>query len=341
MRGLICRSLRLWIVAGLGLAAAISLLPAAARAESATTQTTLSATTRQVSGRTKATLQIDVASDDATVASGAVSIYEGSKLVGAAVLSSGTATADVALSSGTHTLSAVYSGDTMHASSTSAARAVAATSTTTTPSFTLSLTAVSPSSFPITLKAGAAGTITMTVTPENNSSLSAPMTVTPSCSGLPDETTCAFSPTTVQILSTTATSCTTSTDATCPPTSTMTLQTMATSTTRLMKPYQPAKGSGSGAITWAILLPGMLGLGGLAWGARRKLWLSRILLIAALAVMVSFGLSGCNPQYNYYHHSPDANTGTPTGTYTVTVTGQSQNGVTAVTNSTTMVLVVD
>lgn len=320
------------------MAAAICLLPTVVRAESATTQTTLSATTSQVSGRTRAKLQIAVAADDSTTANGAVTIYDKGKAVGGAVLSSGTATANVQLSSGSHNLTAVYAGDSTHATSSSTPSAVAADTTSTTPSFTLNLTAVSPSSFPMTLTAGQSGTATVTVVPENNSALTAPMFVTLSCSGLPDNSSCSFSPTSVEILATTASSCTTSTSSTCPPTTTMTLQTQAKGTAGSSKLNAPSK-PGS-AITWA-LLPGLLSLGGLAWSARRKLWLSRMLLIAAVAVVVSFGLSGCNPQYDYYHHSPDANYATPAGSYTITVTGQSSDGITATTSNTTFVLTVE
>lgn len=320
------------------MAAAICLLPTVVRAESATTQTTLSATTSQVSGRTKAKLQIAVAADDSSTANGAVTIYDKGKAVGGAVLSSGTATAEVQLAEGNHSLTAVYAGDSTHASSSSTPSAVAASTTSTTPSFTLNLTAVSPSSFPMTLTAGASGTATVTVVPANNSSLTAPMFVTLSCSGLPDNSSCTFSPTSVEILATTAASCTTSTSSTCPPTSTMTIQTQAKGTAGSSKLNAPSK-PGS-AITWAVLLPGVLSLGGLAWSARRKLWLRRMLLIAAVAVVVSFGLSGCNPQYDYYHHSPDANYATPAGSYTLTVTGQSSDGITATTANTTFVLTV-
>jgi hypothetical protein len=52
------------------------------------------------------------------------------------------------------------------------------------------------------------------------------------------------------------------------------------------------------------------------------------------------GTTGCNPQYNYYHHGPSQNLPTPAGSYTLLVTAQSSNGVTAVTQSTTMGLTV-
>jgi len=84
----------------------------------------------------------------------------------------------------------------------------------------------------------------------------------------------------------------------------------------------------------------MLGLGGLAWGARRRRWISRASLLALLAVVTVLGTTGCNPRYYYYNHGPDTNLPTPSGSYTITITGQSSNGITAVTNSTTLALTV-
>jgi len=52
------------------------------------------------------------------------------------------------------------------------------------------------------------------------------------------------------------------------------------------------------------------------------------------------GTTACNSRYDYYNHGPPANPATPAGTYTVYVTAQSSNGVTAITNSTTMALTV-
>jgi hypothetical protein len=84
----------------------------------------------------------------------------------------------------------------------------------------------------------------------------------------------------------------------------------------------------------------MLGLGGLAWGARRHRWLNRLVLLALLGLVTTLGTTACNPLYYYYNHGPTVTPSTPTGTFTITVTGQSSNGVTAITNSTTMVLTV-
>jgi hypothetical protein len=85
----------------------------------------------------------------------------------------------------------------------------------------------------------------------------------------------------------------------------------------------------------------MLGLGGLAWGARRRAWLRRQMLLALLGLITTLGTTACSPLYRYYNHGPTVNIPTPSGTYTVTVTGQSSNGVTAITNSTTISVTVN
>jgi hypothetical protein len=63
-------------------------------------------------------------------------------------------------------------------------------------------------------------------------------------------------------------------------------------------------------------------------------------LLALVGLVTMLGATACNPQYNYYHHGPPDNLPTPSGTYTVTVAGQSSNGISAITQSTTMVLTV-
>jgi hypothetical protein len=84
-----------------------------------------------------------------------------------------------------------------------------------------------------------------------------------------------------------------------------------------------------------------LGLGGLAWGAGvRRRWLQRLALVALMGLVTTMGATSCKALYHYYQNGPPHPPATPSGTYTVTVTGQSSNGVTAITNSTTMVLTV-
>jgi hypothetical protein len=327
---MIRRGLRPEAVAGLGIALAMSVFAPVVSASTVSTETTLNVSTQDKGGHTKATLNVAVAGKDGSAASGVVAIQENGKRIASVALNSeGRATGDITLPAGSHNLSAVYTGDTTHATSASAQQSVTALASSS-PSYTLSLTPVSPTTIPMTLTAGTAGTVKITVVPANNASLTAPMFVTLSCSGLPDQSSCSFSPTTVEILSTTTTATA--------PTATMVLQTVAAGTA---KNAAPVVGKQSGAVAWAFLLPGVLGLGGLAWGARRRRWLSRVALLGFIALVTSLGTTGCNPQYYYYHHGPDTNLPTPAGSYTITITGQSSDGITATNASTPMALVVN
>jgi hypothetical protein len=199
---------------------------------------------------------------------------------------------------------------------------------------------VAPAALPLVLTAGSAGTINVTIVPVNPTALTSPMFVTLSCSGLPNQASCNFTPANIEILPTTPTSCASgSPAAACPPISSMVMQTQAAGTTgKLTTPAQTGKGNSP--VEWALLLPGVLGLGGLAWGARRRAWLSRLSLVALVALVAMLGTTACNPRYYYFNHGPPNNLPTPAGTYTITVTGQSSNGITAITQNTTMVLTV-
>lgn len=118
----------------------------------------------------------------------------------------------------------------------------------------------------------------------------------------------------------------------------MLLQTSEHVTTRVVRPAHSR--IESGPVAWAFLLPGALGLGGLAWGARRRRWLQRLVLVALIGLVTALGTTACKPLYNYYQLGPPHPPATPNGTYNVTVTAQSTNGVTAITYNTTMVLTV-
>jgi hypothetical protein len=334
VRGMNRRSLRLKLFAGLGMALALPMV--SARAQSVSTQTLMSVTTNDQSGQTKSTVVVNVTGADGLQAAGAVSIVDGTKQLAQAQLNAaGQATSELTLTGGEHNLRAVYAGDSTHLSSTSVSTLVQAQASGA-PSFQLTLAPVSPATLPLVLTAGNAGTINVTVVPVNPTALTSPLFVTLSCSGLPNQSSCSFAPDTVQILPTTPTSCTAGSPATaCPPISTMVLQTQAAGTaTSSNKKY------GSGPVEWAFLLPGIVGLGGLAWGARRRAWLSRFALLGLVALVTMLGTTACNPRYYYFHHGPPTNLPTPAGSYTVTVTGQSSNGITADTQSTTFVLTV-
>jgi hypothetical protein len=157
---------------------------------------------------------------------------------------------------------------------------------------------------------------------------SAPAFVIVSCSGLPQQSSCSFTPENLEILPGEDEGVT----------SDLVLTTQAQGTGRAVPPVRP--GRQSSPIAWALLLPGMLALGGMAWGARRRAWLRRLMLVALLGLVATLGTTACNPLYNYEHHGPVVNPATPAGTYTVTITGQSSNGVTAISNATTFTLTV-
>lgn len=326
-------------VAGLGMALAMAATPAAVNAaQSVATATTLNVSTSGSSGRTQATATVNVTDEYGLPSTGAVDIEDGSRILAEAQLdSAGQATATVNLLGGTHALRAVYSGDTTHMISTSPVSEVTGESGGT-PDFGISLTPITPTSFPMVLKQGASGTAEVTITPSNNASLTAPMFVTLSCSGLPNLASCNFTPETVEILPSTPTSCSAGSPAAdCPPISSMLVQTEGPGTVAQASPQPQRKSS---PVAWAFLLPGIAGLGGLAWGTRRRAWLSRLALVALLGVVAALGASGCNPLYRYYQHGPGNNPATPTGSYNLTITAQSSNGVTAITNNTTLVLTV-
>jgi hypothetical protein len=271
-------------------------LPALAAAQS--TQTRLSAVTRDTAGRTQANLSIAVEPNDAGPASGSVVITDGKQtLAGAALDADGKAQVNVDLLPGAHNLQAVYGGDSAHKASVSS---------------------VTP------LTAGQSGNATASVTPVNASSLTSPMFVTLSCSGMPDQSSCSFTPTSVQILP----------NSTAAVTASLVVSTQAKGTRGALQ------NSKDDHIALAILLPGTLGLAGFAFSVRRRRWLSRLSLIALVGFVATVGTTACAPRYDYYNHGPNYNLPTPSGTYTVGISAQSSDGVTATTHTTSFALTV-
>lgn len=290
------------------------------------TETSLTAETHDTAGGTKATVLVAVTGADGQPAQGTVILKDGSSAIaGVAVDATGRATTTITLPPGEHALSATYSGDGAHLSSTSEVTPVSAAAGAT---FNFSVSA-SPTS--LSLVAGQSSSITASVIPLNASSLTAPMFVTLSCSGLPDQSACTFTPENIEILP----------NETAPINSTMVVATSAgIAASAKLKPHQPLAGPQARPVAWAVMLPGCLGLAGLAFGARRRRWLSRMALLMLVGLVSVLGATACSPQYDYYHHGPPHNLPTPAGTYTVSVTAQSSNGITAITNSTTFALTV-
>jgi hypothetical protein len=338
VRGIFRRGLRLELVAGLGLALAASALAVvAAHAQSVNTTTTLTAQSSEASTCSLTTLSVAVTAN-AGIPAGTVNIEDEAgtspvQLASAALNTSGQASFSLALGNGNHSLIAVYAGDATFSSSTSAA-ASAPVSSQCDSSFVVTVSNLGPSATSastLTLTPGQSGTGTITVTPLQSyvSSLTAPEFVTISCSGLPDQASCSFTPENIEILP----------GQNAGITSAMMIQTVAASTTTSGLPAN-RPGQNRSPIAWAFLLPGVLGLGGLAWGARRRKWLARLSLVTMVGLITLLGTTGCNPRYNYEHHGPLPPPATPAGTYPVTVTAQSSNGVTATLYSTSFVLTV-
>jgi len=301
----------------MGIALAVPASTFAAENTPVATQTTLAVELHDQAGRTTANLTASVTGEDGLPGTGAIVVEDhGRQLAGAALNKQGQAVFSIALSAGSHTLNATYAGDAAHLASVSPAASAQAQATTT-PDFSIS---VSPAT--LSLTPGQSGNIIASITPENASALTAPMFVTLSCSGLPDQSSCAFTPENIEILP----------NATAAITSSMVVQT------------QQAEGMltrpGNNNMALAILLPGAFGLGGLAWSLRRRPWLQRLTLVALVGLVTSLGASSCNARYNYYNHGPPPNPATPSGTYTVDVTAQSSNGVTATTHTTTLAFTV-
>lgn len=309
--------------AALGMALTV---PVWAAAHPQATQTTLQAQTLDRNGSTQATLSVAVIGEDGLPATGAVVIEDGERqLAGAALNADGAAEITVGLMPGEHSLRAVYEGDASHQQSQSDLRGVSAQSGST-PDFQI---AVNPAA--ITLTAGQSGAITASIIPVNAGALSAPMFVTLSCSGNPDQSSCSFTPENLEILP----------NATAAVTSSLVLTTQGQPTHYggTSAAHPPAR-PGSRKVAWAVLFPGALGMMGLAFSARRRRWLSRLSLLGLLALVTCLGTTACNPLYNYQNHGPPYNLPTPAGNYTMLVTAQSSNGVTATTHTTNLVLTV-
>lgn len=319
MRGLNLEWVAALPVAALGLALAG---PAWAGPQAAmqSTATTLSAETRIQNGHTVATFAVAVNGEDAAPPTGAVIIQEdGRQLAGAALSAEGHTRLELALPPGDHHLIAVYNGDASHQASASSVSGIRAQANASAADFQVS---VAPGS--LSLTAGQSGSAVVSLTPVNASSLTGPMFVTLACAGFPDQSTCTFTPENVEILP----------NATTAITSSMQLVTQGRNRTAALGH------SDRNPVAWAVLLPGTLGLAGLAFFSRRKPWLCRLFMVSLVGMVAILGATACAPRYNYYNHGPPFNLPTPTGSYTLQITAQSSNGVAATTHSTSFALTV-
>lgn len=315
------RGMRLQWLAALGAAVVMPALAATAATSQQATQTSLRIDTRDGNGRTQAILSLAVIGADGQPATGSIAIQDrGKSLAGVVLNAAGRATATIDLAAGDHSLSAVYTGDTAHLASSSEVTPVHAV-TGTAPDFSVS---IAPAT--ISLKQGQSGSATVSVTPINAASLTGPMFVTISCSGLPDQSACSFTPENIEI----------PVGATAAINSSVVIATQATSLAKA----EPNLKRGAQPVALAVMLPGILVLGGLAFGTRRRRFLSRIVVLGLVAFVSVLGTVACAPLYNYRNHGPPSNLPTPAGTYNVTIAAQSSNGVSATTHTTTIALTV-
>ena len=303
----------------------------AATAQTAT-HTTLTAETRETSGRTVATFTAIVLDDNGSAAKGVVTLVDVSQgrhtgVASAALDGEGRAEIKLdSLTTGDHSLQAVYSGDASRAVSQSAAVSVHPQATAT-PDFAL---AVAPTS--VTIKQGNSGALVATITPINSFTgfISLSCSSTGTTSNLPVGVTCTYSPANLQVTAPTTS------NPTAVATANLSIQTTGAAGQN-GKAVSPFKGSSSPMVL-AILLPGVVGLG---FVGRRRSILGRVALLAMVAAIGVLGTSACSARYRYFHHPPTANNGTPLGAYTIIITAQTSNGVTATTHSTPLALTVN
>ncbi len=251
-------------------------------------------------------------------------------IASATLNASGQATVSLYLSDGPHSLVAVYTANSINYPSSAV---IADISSQCSSPFAISISGITPSTVSaMTVTPGQTGSATVTVTPSQEyvaslGTIGSPAFVTVSCSGLPTLASCAFTPEILEIVP--------GQDAGV--NSSMLIET-SSATVRAVPPAP--LGHKNNPVAWAVLLPGILGLGGLAFGARRRRWLARLSLVLLVGLVATLGTTGCSPLYNYYNHGPTNPHETPAGTFNVTVTGQSSNGVNATTINTIMVLTV-
>lgn len=246
--------------------------------------TTLTATPSQINvGQSVALAAAVTSSFGSQPPAGTVTFLDGTTQIGSATLdASGHATlATSSLVAGTRSITAQYTGGATFQASVSAATVVTVTVP---PDFTLSAA-------PLTLdvQAGRAGQVVLTATPNG----SAAQTLSVSCSGLPSQAICNFTPSSVVLNGTAATT-------------TLTVSTVAAVASLL--PTQGGEGRGP-TLAFMFLFP-LLGL-----GRKQSKRGGRLALLMMVAL---FGLASCGGGGD--SSSAPGNPGTPTGTSVIVVT---------------------
>ena len=231
----------------------------------------------------------------AGIPQGTVNFLNGGTTVGTAALNASgiAAFTTTTLPMGTLSITAAYGGSGSFAQSTSSVATV--TVQPLPPDFSI---AASPTT--LSMAPGGTGTSTVTITPLNGFN----STVTFTCSGLPSQTTCTFSPVSVT------------------PSGTSTITITATIATTGVSAMMHPGLLGTGKPLYALVLPGLVGLLGLGSARKRLHAVLRSAGMLAIALALAFGLGACGGG-----PSAPTNPGTPTGTSTVTITASSGSTV--------------
>jgi hypothetical protein len=303
---------RFWLLA---LMISLAALPAFASQPTVRTFTDLTVVSSQSVAGSATDVRVKIVAANGDELTGAVTLMDGERVLAGAATKDGAAEFSVNLTGGAHELKAVYEGDEEHQASASEALKFH-TENSTTPTYALSLNPAS-----LTLTAGQAGDSAVTLTPSNNGATTGPTFFTLSCSGLPANSSCYFTPSTIQIPA----------GSNAPASSNLTLQTQAASGA-LHNPFNTSQG-----IALAILLPGIFALG---FFGRKRSSFTRLMMLGVVVFTASVAFTGCGALYQYHNHGPPKNPATPSGTYTILITAQTNNGVVATSVNTTFALTV-
>jgi pectin methylesterase-like acyl-CoA thioesterase len=258
----------------------------------AATTTALTTSNTAPGQNTAITFTATVASAAHGTPTGSVSFYSGTVLLNVITLgSNGTAILNTNFATaGATSITAVYSGDANYATSTSSTVA----ETTAASGFSLSGTPTT-----LTLKGGASGTLTLTLTPTGNYQGTAVF----SCSGLPSATTCSFTPSTISI-----------TGNNTPSTTQLVIATNVQSSALM-----PLERRGTGPrLAQIFFLPSLLLAGAIAMRRKYFAWQGNRLFLALLLMTGLMTAIGCGTS------TPSGTT--PTGTYSVNVIANASNG---------------
>ena len=268
----------------------IVLLSQASTATTTATITSLTASATSVTSGSSVTFTATVAPASGSGApTGTITFVDGTTTLGTGTVTSGVATFTTStLANGSHSITAVYSGDTNFATSTSTALSITITAAVPA-SFTLGL---SPTSGTVT--SGSTTTSTVTITPSGGFN----QQVSFSCSGLPQNVSCNFSPATV------------TPSGTGMATSTLTIATGKASAA-LYQPSLPSRGFGGRTALAFLGGGGLLGWTLLRRRKGKKLWYLQ--LGFALMILAASATVGCGGSAK--------STTTPTGTYQIMIIG--------------------